>query len=57
MPCPGSKSLSSRAITSPIRAPVTASTPIRAWIVAVRSGVRSRLAWAISAAMSAAEYR
>ena len=46
-----------RAIASPTRIPVTASSPIRVANVARRSGVRSELVAAISAVMSASEYK
>jgi hypothetical protein len=46
-----------RAIASPTRIPVTASNPISVANVARRSGVRSEVVAAISAAISAWEYR
>ena len=46
-----------RAIASPTRIPVTASNPISVANVARRSGLRSEPVAAISAAMSASEYR
>ena len=56
---PSSRSTSSRSrrSASPMRIPVTASSPIRVSKVAARSGERSWRAAAISAAMSASEYR
>ncbi len=47
----------SRAIASPVRSPVTASSPIRASKVAARSGERSLLAPAIKAVICAGENR